>query len=212
MTFRPLAEADDLDLEMAKLLREMELLSEVGGGSIVLMHSAKPEDKPPPGFSERNLSREGPPPQAFSLAEHFRYRYAHAASQLQRRVIVCQARAALRERQKGPEPWRLEKAERTEEEEVRILVTDGEGVHVAELAAMTGWPASWIRTQRERNGKDPDYGRERPNWRSLSSDDRRALVRRFREVEGWGVRKSATFLGISVTSLAYWWDKSEKAA
>lgn len=198
------------ETEIRDLLRAMSLLSEANTGSFDRpIKSGKPQTKPPPGYG-KTTTPNGTPDENFSLYEHFSYRFDNAGSELQQRVIVCQARVALRERQKGPEPWRLEKAERTEAEEIDILIKDGEGVHSAELAATTGWPQSWIHTQRERHGREPERGHPRPNWQALTSSERRSKAQRLCK-EGYSCRKAARELGIAHTTLARYWPKEEVA-
>lgn len=180
----------NLDAEMGTLLCKMELLSEVNAGSVAQVHvgTGKPEAKPPPGFREGRDSKRAPP-KDFSLYEHYRWRYQRARDDLQRRVIYCQARAALRERQQGPEPWQ-QRWNYNEEDDIKVLVEDGEGVHIAELSAVTGWPYHWIATQRERNAREPTYGKPRPRWQKMTGDEKKNLVR-YLFGEGHSVRGAA---------------------
>jgi hypothetical protein len=191
-------------VEMRELLLKMLTLSEQSAAPLERNHSAnKPGHKAPPGYG-RTTNRKGEPDEDWSLYEHYSYRFEHAESDLQERVIVLQARVALRQREKGPEPWKLEQAHRTETEEIAILLKDGEGIHAAELAATTGWPQSWIHTQRERNGREPEYGRVRPNWQALTGPERRTKAHRYCS-EGYSCRKAARELGIAHTTLARYW-------
>jgi hypothetical protein len=199
-----------LEREMIELLREMLLMSEVSAGSFVPVHSGKPESKPPPGFSERVRDPHRAPQVDFSLHEHFSWRWTHANTDLQKRVIVCQARVAVRQRKDGPDPWQTEKAIRTETEEIGLLIEMGVGIHSSELAADTGWPVSWITTQRERHGREPDYGHERPHWRALSKEERYEIAHKL-AAKGQSLRSSAKELGVAHTSLSYYWP-SQRAA
>lgn len=196
----------NLDAEMGAVLRDMSLLSEVNSKSVGEVHvgSGKPEAKPPPGFQDNRDSKK-PPPKDFSLYEHYRWRYQRARDDLQRRVIFCQARAALRERKKGPEPWQA-RWNYDEEDDIKVLIEDGEGVHIAELAAVTGWPHHWIATQRERNGREPTFGNPRPRWQKLSEDEK-SYQGRYLFAEGHSLRGAAKVLGIAPSTLLRWWPK-----
>jgi hypothetical protein len=196
--------------EMLQLLREMSLMSEVSAGSFVPVHSGKPQSKPPPGFSERLRDPLRAPQVDFSLYEHFSWRWRKSRTDLQKRVIVCQARVAVRHRKDGPDPWIVDKAIRTEREEIGLLIEMGVGVHSAELSADTGWPRSWIETQRERHGREPEYGNERPHWRALSVEERTEAAFRLFE-RNLSLRGAAKELGVAHTTLARYWP-SQRAA
>lgn len=195
-----------LDTEMRRILRDMELLSEACSTTATEVHvgSGKPQTKPPPGV-RLNLDSKRPPPRDQSLYLHFKWRYDRARNDLQRRVIICQARVALRERKRGPEAW-ASRWNFNEDDDVEILIQDGEGVHIAELAATTGWPPSWIKTQRERNGREPDYGKPRPKWQQLTKDER-AQVAHHHHSEGLSLRQAAKIVGVAPTTLHYYWPR-----
>ena len=204
------------DKEMSELLRQMRLLSEIGGNSLVALHSAgKPGTKAPPGFKE---NRKDVPDPDFSLYEHFSYRYEKAGTQEHKRIICAQARAALRIRQRGVTEWQAERyakfakadpstVDMREDEDRKLLLEHGEGVHSAELAADMGWHRSWIETQRERNGREPTYGRPRPSWHALEPDQRRFQALTMAR-EGMSLRRAAKELGIAHTTLSRYWPKT----
>lgn len=210
------------DREMAELLRQMILLSEVSAGSLVPLHSAgKPEAKPPKGVGQtRDRRNPDLPDKNWSLYEHYSYRYEQAQTEQHKRIVCAQARADLRIRQRGVDKWRVERYKRfadadpaevdaREDEDRRLLLEYGDGVHSAELAADMGWHRSWIETQRERNGREPTYGRPRPSWHALKPDERRFQALTMAQ-EGMSLRRAARELGIAHTTLSRYWPKTRE--
>jgi len=127
-----------------------------------------------------------------------------------RRLLILATRA-YEDTIKRPDADRIE-IERTRDErrDIELLLSHGQGIHAAILSARHRWPLGWVKMVRQRNGCDPDYGRERPKWGGLDPEARYDLCEHLQE-EGMTQREAALFLGVSKRSVQLYWTR-EKAA
>lgn len=180
-----------------------------------LISNKKPsaESKAPTGFRPgRSWATDEQPSIDFFTHDHFRYRFEHAASESEKRVLVARARAQIKAITHGPGAERIAlRAEASEADDAEALVQAGQGVPAAEIAAETGWPIGWIRSQRERRGFDPELGKPRARFREMSHDERRALVARLHHQDGLDQRGVAQVLGVSKTTIHNYWPTRQKA-
>ena len=99
--------------------------------------------------------------------------------------------------------------ERDEARDLGLLLEYGEGKHAAIVAEQNSWPIGWVRVMRERNGRDPDYGRERPRWRELDAETRYEVCERLAE-EGLTQAEGAKRLGVAQATVNPFWPKQRR--
>jgi hypothetical protein len=198
---------DQLEARIRRLLWRLSMVSEAQGTSISVFGSSgreKDETKPPRGVREdATVAQLGQPNRAF-LLDAYLEEFVVATSDASLRMTCVRAEIDLGDRQRLPEHEHEQTVEEREAEQIRLVLDKGEGIHAAELAAEEGWPIGWVKTVRERNGKEPTFGRPRPRWRELEDDQRRVIVANLK-AEGFTQRAAAQELGIGNGSVAKYW-------
>lgn len=206
-------EDPELRNEVNLLLRNLQMLAEGPSQSLEPSVShGKTEGSAPKGTILDRPS-ESAPPDDRSLWDHYAFRFGLAAlakDEVELRRLLILASRAYEDTIKRPDEDRIEiERTRDEQRDIQLLLEHGEGIHAAILSARHRWPIGWVKIIRERNGKDPDYGRERPKWKALDSDGRYAICEHL-QAEGMSQREAAFHLGVSKRSVQLYW--ARKAA
>lgn len=200
----------ELRLEVRNLFRELQLLAEAPAQNLEPsgpVSHGKASGSAPKGANP-SRSSDDPMSKDVSLYEHWAFRIGMAANndnqpELQRLLIL--ARRDLEDYKHRPDEDRVKiQQERLESRDIELLLAHGEGIHAGVLAARHRWPIGWVRHVRERNGKEPDYGWERPDWKSMSEDERYAFIEKL-QGEGLSQRECAERIGVSKTSISRFW-------
>ena len=135
-----------------------------------------------------------------SLWAHYAFRFGRAAltnNEIEIRRLLIEATREYEDFRKRPDNNRIAlQQERTEAKDTELLLAYGEGKHASVLAAENLWPVGWVRIIRERNGKDPEYGFDRPAWREMGDGERYELCGELQS-EGLSQREAALRIGVS---------------
>lgn len=213
---KALAKIEDeaLRSQVQAMLLKLQMLAEGPATSLEPSVShGKIEGSPPKGtLLDRDSDKA--PPEDRSLWEHYSYRFGIAAmanNEIELGRLLILANRAYRDTVKRPDADRIEiQRVRDENRDIELLLTHGEGIHCAHLSADYSWPLGWVKIIRERNGKDPEYGRERPKWGSLDKDARYEICEHLRG-EGMSQREAAFHLGVSKRSVQMFWSREKVA-
>lgn len=196
------AKIKDLDLQarIRSLLCEMQMLGEAPAFKMeASVSQSKQEDRPPRGTFGRV--------EDLSMHETYVRRFAKATSSHDTLAILIEGEQELRDHKFGIDLDRLILQQTQDEQrDEKLLLEQGEGVHAAVICARYKWKLGWVRTVRERNGKDPDYGKERPRWRETPNEERYALCARL-AAEGLTQTEGAKRLGIAQQTVSPYWPK-----
>lgn len=203
----------ELASEVQSLLAKLQMLPEGATANLDgnISHG-KIEGSAPKGSMPERSSQDPPSPDV-SLWAHYAFRFGKAAltnNEIEIRRLLIEANRELADFSHRPDSNRIAlQQERTEARDIELLLKYGEGTHAAVLAAENMWPIGWVKIIRERNGKEPLYGRERPRWKDLNDDERFVEVEHL-EREGMSQREVALRLGISKGSVGRYWPESRR--
>lgn len=217
-------ESQSLAREIRDLLAQLSIISEAGTLRLVSFttHGENEQDGPPGYDPHRSWTDTAEPPDLkFSLYEHFAWQFTHAADDRELRQIVCAARVQLRARRHGLSPKRIagdlnrnshgrETQEEIEARDTTMILQTCEGVASAEIAAEFNLPIGWVETVRQRNARDPEFGRQRPAFREAADDERRRIVSALHQ-DGLDQRSAARLLGVSHGTVGRYWPKRQAA-
>lgn len=211
--------SDDPRLErrIRELLRKLSMVNEAPGSSILKFGGGEHESAPPRAVRQKtSVTKLHKPPRYRFLLDHYVSEFEGArGSDGDLRMICVQAEIDLGERGRlgdrdTSNDMNLtaaelqEEVERHQADQVRILIERGEGIHYLEVATEEGWPAGWVKTTRERHGREPVYGRERPVWKELSDRERRALCWEYAE-QGLSIRDASSLIGVGKSTVGRYW-------
>lgn len=203
----------ELASEVQSLLAKLQMLPEGATANLDgnISHG-KIEGSAPKGSMPERSSQDPPSPDV-SLWAHYAFRFGKAAltnNEIEIRRLLIEANRELADFSHRPDSNRIAlQQERTEARDIELLLKYGEGTHAAVLAAENMWPIGWVKIIRERNGKEPLYGRERPRWKDLTDEERFVEVE-YLEREGMSQREVALRLGISKGSVGRYWPESRR--
>ena len=208
----------ELASEVESLLARLQMLPEGATQNLEgnISHG-KSEGKVPRGVDEKAPVRpsDRPPSPDVSLWAHYAFRFGKAAltnNEIEIRRLLIEANREPADFSHRPDSNRIAlQQERTEARDIELLLKYGEGTHAAVLAAENMWPIGWVKIIRERNGKEPLYGRERPRWKDLTDEERFVEVEHL-EREGMSQREVALRLGISKGSVGRYWPEARRRA
>lgn len=161
----------------------------------------------------KSKSTGNPPPRSDSLHEKWSEKFRACRNDpVLIEATAIKAEAELKAFKGGSgETDRLKmQRERDEKADIQTLIEHGEGVAAAIISARHSWPIGWVRTVRERNGREPEYGYERPQWKRMDAEERYAMVETLR-LEGVSQREAALRLGVSKASVQRYWSLPEAA-
>lgn len=201
---------------------QLEMLSEVAG--TVIGRSSRSVERPPgpPGF--RGLKLADTPPEDRSLFEHYLSRFMDlvargGTSRKDLWILLIDAEHALKratvppteeERQRMVAGHLNRAAERDEDEGEKALIdhviTAHEDSSAYFVAVTLSVPVGWVERIREDAGRDPDYGRLRPQWRKLDAETKRSLVAD-QERLGKTQLETARVLGIGKRTVEQYWPR-----
>ena len=205
----------ELASEVQSLLARLQMLPEGATANFDgnISHG-KVEGSAPKGAHPERSSLDPPSPDV-SLWAHYAFRFGKAAltnNEIELRRLLIEANRELADFTHRPDENRITiQQERTEARDIELLLKYGEGTHAAVLAAENMWPIGWVKIIRERNGKEPLYGRERPRWKDLTDEERFVEVE-YLEREGLSQREVALRLGISKGSVGRYWPEARRRA
>jgi len=109
----------------------------------------------PSGVGENSGDRDGTPSPDRSLFDHFAYKWNHAGSFFQRRVVCYEAERELQELRRAPASLNSQALESA------ILHVRNVGVDALELAVRFRTSLTFVRWLRQQDNCDPDWG-----WRA----------------------------------------------
>lgn len=178
--------------------------------------SAPSSEKPvgPPEF--RNLRSVDTPSEDRSLFEHYLARFqelARATVPPPRKAwwyLTLEAEDALKRRTVPPTEAEREVQvalvlNRADENAlIKCVITEYEGTIALRVALALRVPIGWVEHVREQDGRDPDYGEARPEWRKLDQEMKASIVA---DLKGRGLTQEQTArkLGIGLRTVAQWW-------
>ena len=202
MTFLSLIDDDELRAEIRSVLARFEVLSDVKASPTSRTSRSSETPIGPPGFA--GISGRTCPPEERSLYDHFRHRFANAvrsgASRKTLYFLLWEAEKALRIRVVPPDPDNHREAlilTRADENAlIRHTLTDFEGVHSYKVHLDLDVSQGWIEKVREDDGREPETGYKRPQWKALNEGTKRSIVAGLRS-EGKTQEEVARWLGVS---------------
>lgn len=199
--FIPAIRNAELRQAIRSILLEMAMLGEAPARSLEpSVSGSKAEDRAPRGTWGRR--------EDLSLHEFFATAFAQAVPAEEKlRKLLYRAERELRWHKKGIDTDRLTlQRERDEARDIEVLLQFGERKPAAVIAELYSWPIGWVRMVRERNGKDPEMGLERPKWRETPEEERYAICGRLCD-EGLNQTEAAARLGIAKSTVNPYWPR-----
>lgn len=201
--------------EVRQVLVALELISEAG--TIAIGKSSTSSDRPlgPPGFA--GIAASQCPPIERSAWEHYRWRFEEAVREawaerdVWRLLFEAEREADQRRyhdeadvaRRTALEPHRHE----VTEPQIREAVLEREGMDSAKVSTDLKLPAGYIEKVRAEAGRDPDFGRPRPDWHSLTPEQKRQVVHTLAE-QGETQKITSRRLGVSLRTVKSYWPRT----